>query len=174
MKKILLILLFIGLNQVHAQDSLSTAFLNLLNKYRIENNLHPLIYDASLDSVAMVRLVESSQGIDDCFDEKPDLNVLYKCKDGLRNMHFKFDKTMKSFNKMNNDIQIISENMVLMAQFKKRIPSNNFAFNNLFFNIKYIHNFSSRFYASNICIGTIQHMLNRCHFIIVCYFTHIN
>jgi hypothetical protein len=78
----------------------------------------------------MVRLVESSQGIDDCFDEKPDLNVLYKCKDGLRNMHFKFDKTMKSFNKMNNDIQIISENMVLMAQFKKRIPSNNFAFNN--------------------------------------------
>ena len=49
MKKLFVIILFLNLTQMNAQDSLSNIFTKILNEYRIQNNLHPLIYDANLD-----------------------------------------------------------------------------------------------------------------------------
>ena len=114
MKKLFVLILLLNLHQMNAQDSLSAAFTKILNEYRIQNNLHPLVYDSSLDSVSMVRLIESAHGIDDCFE---DINTAPNCKDGVRDLHFKFNKTATSFNQNNNKIQILAENMLVIAEF---------------------------------------------------------
>jgi uncharacterized protein YkwD len=59
-----------------AQDSLSIEFIKVYNQYRIQNNLPLLQYDMQLDSFAMIRLVESAQGTDDCFTDSN-----FQCKD---------------------------------------------------------------------------------------------
>lgn len=124
MKKLFVIIIFLNLIQMNAQDSLSNVFTKILNEYRIQNNLHPLIYDSNLDSVSMKRLIETAHGIDDCF-ENPEKGPV--CKDGIRNQHFKFAKTMDSFNRSNQNMQILSENMLVIAEFTTigKMPNGN-------------------------------------------------
>lgn len=101
---------------MNAQDSLSAVFAKILNEYRIQNNLNPLDYDSNLDSVAMLRLIESANGTDHCFS---DPRKGFDCKDGgVRDLHFKFQKTADLFNKNNDTIQIIGENMRAAPEFE--------------------------------------------------------
>jgi uncharacterized protein YkwD len=91
-----------------AQDSLSIEFIKVYNQYRIKNNLPLIQYDMQLDSFAMIRLVESAQGTDDCFNDS-----MYKCKDGLRNLHYRFVSNATDFNNTNSRISVEGENMAV-------------------------------------------------------------
>ena len=53
-------------------------------------------------------------GAYNCFDN-PERGPV--CKDGIRNQHFKFQKTMDYFNKHNDSLMILSENMLVIAEF---------------------------------------------------------
>lgn len=114
MKKLIIGLLLLSFERANAQDSLSTVFAKLYNEYRIQNNLPTLVYDMELDSIATIRLLESSQGTDDCFADPFAGGI---CKDGIRDLHFKFEKTASEFNDKNDKIMIINENMLALAEF---------------------------------------------------------
>ena len=114
MKKIIIVLILLSFQKIHAQDSLSTVFAKIYNEYRIQNNLSTLVYGMELDSVAMIRLVESSQGVDDCFTDPFTGGI---CEDGIRDLHFKFNTRANDFNQKNNKIEIINENMLLFPEF---------------------------------------------------------
>ena len=117
MKKQFIILLLISLGKINAQDSLSTVFARLYNEYRVQKNLPTLIYDMQIDSLATIRLIESSKGVDDCFAE-PMKGI--NCKDGIRDLHFKFKSTSADFNSK-NDIFILNENMIAFTEFTSPI-----------------------------------------------------
>ena len=110
MYKISMLLLVLSHYVLIAQDSLSIEFIKVYNQYRIQNNLPLLQYDMQLDSFAMIRLVESAQGTDDCFDD-PNFNG--NCKDGLRNLHYRFLSNATDFNNTNSRISVQGENMVV-------------------------------------------------------------
>ena len=76
MYKISMFLVVLSHYVLIAQDSLSIEFIKVYNQYRIQNNLPLLQYDMQLDSFAMIRLVESAQGTDDCFTDSN-----FQCKD---------------------------------------------------------------------------------------------
>lgn len=98
-----------------AQDSISLVFMKEYNQYRHEKNLNPLQYAHELDSISLIRLTESAAGIDDCFElenKRPGT-----CSDGIRNPHFKFEKTKKAYNADSNLFTIISENMAVCGEF---------------------------------------------------------
>ena len=108
MKYIFVLLMLLSIERSNAQDSLSTIFIKLYNEYRIQNNLSTLVYDVELDSLAMIRLIESSTGVDDCFSD-PILGM--KCENENKNLHFRFNSNKSDFNNKNLKIMVLSENM---------------------------------------------------------------
>ena len=108
MYKISMLLVVLSHYVLIAQDSLSIEFIKVYNQYRIQNNLPLLQYDMQLDSFAMIRLVESAQGTDDCFTDSN-----FQCKDGLRNLHYRFLSNATDFNNTNSRISVQGENMVV-------------------------------------------------------------
>lgn len=100
--------MLLSIERSNAQDSLSTIFIKLYNEYRIQNNLSTLVYDVELDSLAMIRLIESSTGVDDCFSD-PILGM--KCENENKNLHFRFNSNKSDFNNKNLKIMVLSENM---------------------------------------------------------------
>lgn len=110
MNKISMLLAVLSHYVLIAQDSLSIEFIKIYNQYRIQNNLPLLQYDMELDSFAKIRLVESAQGTDDCFND-PNFNG--HCKDGIRNLHYRFLSNATDFNNTNSRISVQGENMVV-------------------------------------------------------------
>lgn len=108
MKYLFVLLMLLSIERSNAQDSLSTVFIKLYNEYRTQNNLPTLVYDMELDSLAMIRLIESSAGVNDCFS---DPIVGMKCENGYKNLHFKFQSNASDFNNKNSKIMVLSENM---------------------------------------------------------------
>ena len=115
MYKISMLLLVLSHYVLIAQDSLSIEFIKVYNQYRIQNNLPLLQYDMQLDSFAMIRLVESAQGTDDCFTDSN-----YKCKDG-RDLHHRFLSNATDFNNINSRISIEGENMAVFPGYTRVI-----------------------------------------------------
>ena len=116
MYKISMLLVVLSHYVLIAQDSLSIEFIKVYNQYRIQNNLPLLQYDMQLDSFAMIRLVESAQGTDDCFTDSN-----FQCKDGLRNLHYKFLSNATDFNNINSSISVQGENMTVFPGYTSAI-----------------------------------------------------
>jgi hypothetical protein len=114
MYKISMLLAVLSHYVLIAQDSLSIEFIKIYNQYRIQNNLPLLQYDMELDSFAMIRLVESAQGTDDCFND-PNFNG--HCKDGIRNLHYRFLSNATDFNNTNRRISVDGENMCVSSDY---------------------------------------------------------
>lgn len=122
MKYLFVILMLLSIERSDAQDSLSTVFINIYNQYRIQNNLPTLVYDMELDSLAMVRLIESSTGVDDCFS---DPIVGMKCENEYKNLHFRFQSNASDFNSKNPKVMVTSENMNVCPGFSIYKKTNN-------------------------------------------------
>jgi uncharacterized protein YkwD len=114
MFRAIIMVMFASHQMILSQDSMSAAFLTLLNKYRIEMNLPTVEYDMQLDSLALVRLIESAKGINDCFEEE---GFYGHCKDGMRNLHFKFMRNTEDFHNNSNRIFVFAENMIVAPEY---------------------------------------------------------
>ena len=110
--KTLLISLLLMVHSVIAQDSLSRQYLSYVNMYRLVHNLPLLEYDMQLDSLALVRLIESAKGVDDCFEDPN-----FRCKDSIRDLHFKFRTTVKDYHSKNPKTKVNGENMAVIGEF---------------------------------------------------------
>jgi hypothetical protein len=64
----------------------------------------------------MIRLVESAQGTDDCFTDSN-----FQCKDGLRNLHYRFLSNATYFNNINSRISAQGENMAVFPGYTRVI-----------------------------------------------------
>ena len=109
-----LVAFLLMVHSIIAQDSLSRQYLSYVNIYRFLHNLPVLEYDMQLDSLAIIRLIESAKGVDDCFEE-PEFKGL--CKDGIRNLHFKFKSNTEDFHNNTNRIFVLGENMVAAPEY---------------------------------------------------------
>ena len=109
-----LVAFLLMVHSVIAQDSLSRQYLSYVNMYRLVHNLPLLEYDMQLDSLALVRLIESAKGVDDCFEESEFKGL---CKDGIRNLHFKFKSNTEDFHNNTNRIFVLGENMVAAPEY---------------------------------------------------------
>ena len=66
-----------------------------------------------LDSLAILRLIESAKGVDDCFE-----NPNFRCKDSIRDLHFRFQTTVNDYHSKNSKTTVTGENMAVMAEFQ--------------------------------------------------------
>ena len=112
MYKISMLLVVLSHYVLIAQDSLSIEFIKVYNQYRIQNNLPLLQYDMQLDSLAIIRLIESAKGIDDCFEDPN-----FRCKDSIRNLHFKYQTTVNDYHSKNPKTTVTGENMAVIGEF---------------------------------------------------------
>ena len=68
-----------------------------------------------LDSLAILRLIESAKGVDDCFED-PNFNGV--CKDSIRDLHFRFQTTVDDYHSKNPKTTVTGENIGVMAEFQ--------------------------------------------------------
>lgn len=110
-----LVAIVLMVQNILAQDSLSRQYLSYVNIYRFFHNLPLLEYDMQLDSLAILRLIESAKGLDDCFED-PNFNGV--CKDSIRNLHFKFQTTVDDYHSNHPNTFVTGENMGAIQEFQ--------------------------------------------------------
>ena len=109
-----LVAFLLMVHSIIAQDSLSRQYLSYINIYRFLHNLPVLEYHMQLDSLAIIRLIESAKGVDDCFED-PNFNGV--CKDSIRNLHFTFHAAVNDYHSKNPKTTVTGENMAVMEEF---------------------------------------------------------
>ena len=107
-----LVAMVLMVHSIIAQDSLSRQYLSYVNIYRFLHNLPVLEYDMQLDSLAIIRLIESAKGVDDCFEDPN-----FRCKDSIRNLHFKYQTTVNDYHSKNPKTTVTGENMAVIGEF---------------------------------------------------------